>query len=72
MLHEFVTSNRDELIRRCRSKVSKRDSPPVTPTELEHGVPLVLEQLGRCVARRKTLRRNTIEAADLRARRLLR
>jgi hypothetical protein len=45
MLHEFLTSNRDELIRRCRSKVSKRDSPPVTPTELEHGVPLFLEQL---------------------------
>lgn len=45
MLHEFLTSNRNELIRRCRSKVSKRDSPPVTPTELEHGVPLFLEEL---------------------------
>jgi hypothetical protein len=45
MLHEFVTANRDELIRRCRSKVSKRDSPPVTPAELEYGVPLFLEQL---------------------------
>src|SRR5688572_36618 len=45
MLHEFLTSNRDELIRRCRSKVSKRDSPPVTPSELEHGVPLFLEEL---------------------------
>lgn len=45
VLHEFVASNRDELIRRCRSKVSRRASPPATPTELEHGVPLVLEQL---------------------------
>jgi hypothetical protein len=45
MLHEFLSSNRDELIRRCRSKVSRRDSPPVTPGELEHGVPLFLEQL---------------------------
>ena len=45
MLHDFLSSNRDELIRRCRSKVSNRDSPPVTPAELEHGVPLVLEQL---------------------------
>lgn len=45
MLHDFLSSNRDELIRRCRSKVSRRDSPPVTPTELEHGVPLFLEQL---------------------------
>jgi hypothetical protein len=45
MLHQFLTANRDELIRRCRSKVSRRDSPPVTANELEHGVPLVLEQL---------------------------
>ena len=45
MLHEFLTANRNELIRRCRSKVSKRDSPPVTPSELEYGVPLFLEQL---------------------------
>lgn len=45
MLHEFLSSNRDELIRRCRSKVSKRDSPPVTERELEYGVPLFLGQL---------------------------
>ena len=45
MLHEFLSSNRDELIRRCRSKVSKRSSPPATESELEHGVPLFLGQL---------------------------
>ena len=45
MLHEFVTSNHHELARRCRSKVSERDSPPLAPAGLEHGVPLVLEQL---------------------------
>jgi hypothetical protein len=45
MLHEFLTSHREELIRRCRSKVSQRSSPPVTPLELEHGVPLFLGQL---------------------------
>jgi hypothetical protein len=45
MLHEFLSSNRAELIKRCRAKVSRRDSPPVTPSELEHGVPLVLDQL---------------------------
>jgi hypothetical protein len=27
MLHEFVTSNRNELIARCRSKVAKRSTP---------------------------------------------
>lgn len=45
MLHEFVTSNRAELVRRCRLKVSERDSPPLAIAELDHGVPLVLEQL---------------------------
>jgi hypothetical protein len=45
MLHEFLSSNREELIRRCREKVSKRPSPPVTSLELEHGVPLFLGQL---------------------------
>ena len=45
MLHEFLSANRDELIRRCRSKVSQRDSPPVTKAELEYGVPLLLGQL---------------------------
>jgi hypothetical protein len=45
VLHDFLSSNREELIRRCRLKVSRRDAPAVTLTELEHGVPLVLEQL---------------------------
>jgi hypothetical protein len=45
VLHEFLSENREELIRRCREKVSKRAAPPVTALELEHGVPLFLEQL---------------------------
>jgi hypothetical protein len=45
MLHDFLNSNRQELINRCRGKVSKRASPPVTPAELEHGVPRFLAQL---------------------------
>jgi hypothetical protein len=44
MLHEFLSLNREELIRRCRAKVSERSSPP-SPSELEHGVPLFLAQL---------------------------
>jgi hypothetical protein len=45
MLHEFLTWNRAELIKRCRAKVSQRSLPPVTSSELEHGVPLFLDQL---------------------------
>jgi len=45
MLHEFVTSNRDEIIRRCRAKVAMRSLPPPAEAEIDHGVPLFLGQL---------------------------
>jgi signal transduction histidine kinase len=45
MLHEFLTSNRADLIERCRIKVARRSAPRVTPAELTHGIPLFLEQL---------------------------
>lgn len=65
MLHEFVTSNRAELARRCCSKVSARASPPLTPAGLEHGVPLVLEQLVwalRCEEESPSLQRGRNQA----------
>ena len=45
MLHEFLDRNRTELIGRCRAKVALRSSPPPTATEMEHGIPLFLDQL---------------------------
>jgi signal transduction histidine kinase len=45
MLSEFIELNRDEIIRRCRAKVASRLSPPPTPAEIDHGVPLFLGQL---------------------------
>jgi len=45
MLHEFLTSQRDELIRHCRERVAKRYAPARTPQVVDHGVPLFLEQL---------------------------
>jgi signal transduction histidine kinase len=45
MLHEFVTANREEIIRRCRAKVATRSIPPPTKAEIEHGVPVFLDQL---------------------------
>jgi signal transduction histidine kinase len=44
MLHEFLTANRNELINRCRSKVVQRSGPLGRP-ELQHGIPLFLDQL---------------------------
>ena len=45
MLHEFIEVHRDEIIRRCRAKVVTRVLPPPTKTEIEHGVPVFLDQL---------------------------
>ena len=56
MLHDFIHSNREELISRTRAKVSARPWPPSSPDELENGVPLFLTQLS------ETLRLETSEA----------
>jgi hypothetical protein len=45
MLHDFLSTNRDELIKRCKGKASRRASPPVVSLHPENGVPLFLEQL---------------------------
>ena len=47
MLHEFLETNRSELIARCRTKVARRPAPSPTPKEMEHGIPLFLGQLIR-------------------------
>jgi signal transduction histidine kinase len=45
MLQEFIAVNRDEIIRRCRAKVAARSTPPPTKAEIDHGVPVFLDQL---------------------------
>lgn len=45
MLHEFLTENRLELAARCRLKVATRSSPAPTASELEYGVPVLIDQL---------------------------
>ena len=45
MLHEFISMNREEIIRRCREKVAMRSVPPPTEAEIDHGVPVFLDQL---------------------------
>jgi signal transduction histidine kinase len=45
MMHEFLTANRLELIDRCRAKVALRPARQATEQQLEHGIPLFLEQL---------------------------
>ena len=55
MLHEFITTYRDEIITRTRAKLTDRPWPLVSTSELEHGVPLFLTQLS------ETLRLETTE-----------
>lgn len=45
MLHDFLSVNRSVLISRCRLKVLKRRAPRITDAELEHGIPLFIDQL---------------------------
>jgi signal transduction histidine kinase len=46
MLFDFLETHRAELIARTRAKVASRSAPRPTEDELEHGVPLFLDQLG--------------------------
>jgi signal transduction histidine kinase len=47
MMHDFLTNNRDELIARCKEKVSRRPRRSATEEQLKNGIPLFLEQLAR-------------------------
>ena len=45
MMHDFLESNRSDLIERCRAKVALRPGRAATAQQLQSGVPLFLEQL---------------------------
>jgi hypothetical protein len=51
MLHEFLITNREELIRRCTEKVARRRAPMPTATEMVHGIPLFLAELTETLRR---------------------
>ncbi len=46
-MYQFLVHNRDELIARCKDKVAQRPRRSATPEQLEHGIPLFLDQLTR-------------------------
>jgi signal transduction histidine kinase len=45
MLHDFLQVNRGELTARCKAKVARRSSPAPTASEVEFGVPVLIDQL---------------------------
>jgi hypothetical protein len=55
MLHDFISSNRDELISRTRAKVSRRPAPPsASSDDREYGVPRFLSQLAEALRLEET------------------
>ena len=54
MLHEFLTTNQEELIERCRAKVGLRLAPTATASALKYGIPRFLSQLIRTLEIEKT------------------
>lgn len=51
MLEEFLASNRSELITRCKAKAARRFSGPALQQGVDHGVPLLLEQVVTALTR---------------------
>jgi signal transduction histidine kinase len=49
LLHECITVNRDEIIGRCRGKVAMRSVPAATVAEIDHGVPVFLDQMAQAL-----------------------
>ncbi|MBC7839569.1 MAG: hypothetical protein H7Y39_13155 [Nitrospiraceae bacterium] len=45
MLDQFLTSNRTELVTRCRVKAATRYAPVIPPAVINHGIPRFLQQL---------------------------
>jgi signal transduction histidine kinase len=45
MLHDFLTANKAEVIRRCSDEVARRSATGASATNLEHGIPRFLDQL---------------------------
>jgi signal transduction histidine kinase len=54
MLHDFVSSNVDELIARARKMVLQRPWPPPSAAEVENGIPLFLDQLSETLRLEQT------------------
>jgi len=54
VLHQFLTANRNELIRRCSAKVALRRLPGARDGQLVHGVPLFIDQLAKTLRLEKS------------------
>jgi signal transduction histidine kinase len=63
MLDEFIEVHQEEIIRRCRAKVATRSVPPATEAEIDHGVPVFLDQLQNALRLRETTNLEIVRTA---------
>lgn len=54
MMHEFLSTHRQELIELCEKKVACRTSPPSGGGLLNHGIPMFIDQLVKTLQIEKT------------------
>ncbi len=66
MLHDFLSANRAELVRRCRAKAAARDPLAETSGALEHGAPVFLEHLVLALRCEHEMPASEAAAAELR------
>ncbi|HUR40019.1 MAG TPA: RsbRD N-terminal domain-containing protein [Verrucomicrobiae bacterium] len=75
MLLRLLTQHRDEIVERCRAKAAGRTDPLATPSELQHGIPIFINQLIEMLAegrrRADEARRDTNNTAALHGREML-
>ena len=64
MLLKLLTSNRTELLKRCREKVALRFAPDEVPAVVDHGIPLFLDQLARILGKERLTSVRPITTTD--------
>jgi signal transduction histidine kinase len=72
VLYEFIAVNREAIIRRCKAKVATRSIPPPSETEIDHGVPVFLDQLRNALRLGETTSPEISESAVMHGHDLLR
>jgi len=64
MLHDFLTTNHNELIDRCRAKVATRFEASMAPSPVEHGVPMLLLQIAETLRREQLTPRREVAGTE--------
>jgi signal transduction histidine kinase len=63
MLRDFIATNRHAILSRARARVSSRNAPVATDTELTHALPTFLDQLGEAL--RKASSNGAVDHAEI-------